>query len=130
MKRRPWTLLVILGAAFFLLLGRLGIPWTRLFPACPLHAFTGFDCPGCGGTRCAVKLMHGDLAGALAMNAFVVVFALAAAVWLGAAVWREWQGRPAPRIPPWSAWTLLAVFLIFGVTRNLPWWPFTLLAPH
>jgi hypothetical protein len=64
------------------------------------------------------------------MNAFLVVFAIAAAGWLGTAVWREWRDRPVPSVPPWLGWTLLVLFVGFGITRNLPWWPFTLLSPH
>jgi hypothetical protein len=31
-------------------------------------------------------------------------------------------------LPVW-AWSLAAFVLVFGLVRNLPWWPFTLLVP-
>ena len=30
-------------------------------PTCVMKLLTGFDCPGCGGTRAAWYLLHGDL---------------------------------------------------------------------
>jgi hypothetical protein len=52
-------------------------PWAplfaRLLPACPLHAWTGLPCPGCGATRAALALTRGDLAGALAHNPLVAL---------------------------------------------------------
>lgn len=74
--------------------------------------------------------MHGDLAGALAMNAAVVVIAASGLGVVGSAVWSEWQGRPAKGVPPWLAWFLAGMLVAFTVLRNLPWWPFSLLAPH
>jgi len=40
----------------------------HFFPQCPLHALTGLYCPGCGTTRVFHHLLHGDPAGAFAMN--------------------------------------------------------------
>ena len=93
---------------------------------------TGLHCPGCGGTRCATELLAGDLPGALAMNPVVVLLALGAAVLLFTAVVREWRGYPAalPQLPSWLAWGAAGLVIAFGLVRNLPWWPFTLLVPH
>jgi hypothetical protein len=74
--------------------------------------------------------MHGDLAGALAMNAAVVLIAAAGLGVVGNAVWSEWKGLPAKGVPPWLVWSLAGLLVAFTVLRNLPWWPFTLLAPH
>ena len=105
---------------------------TRLLPACAFRRITGLYCPGCGGTRCTKHLLNGDLPGALAMNPVIVVLFLVAASIIGIAVVREWKGRPDafPLIPGWLAWTLTVMVVGFALTRNLPWWPFTLLTPH
>jgi hypothetical protein len=64
------------------------------------------------------------------MNAAVAVIALSAAGLLLAGVWREWRGGTSlGRILPVWAWSLAAFVLVFGLVRNLPWWPFTLLVP-
>ncbi|MEK7950218.1 DUF2752 domain-containing protein [Luteolibacter soli] len=104
--------------------------WPTALPPCLVKHWTGLDCPGCGGTRCAVRLLQGDMAGALGMNAAVVLVAVSGVGVLGNAVWSEWHGRPAKGVPPWLAWSLAIFVVIFAVVRNLPWWPFTLLAPH
>lgn len=38
---------------------------------CPVRYFTGFRCPGCGTTTLMVRLVHGDVEGAIRANAFV-----------------------------------------------------------
>ncbi len=58
---------------------------SNLLP-CLSKAYLGFDCPGCGLQRSALRLLQGDFAGAfvlyppiyslLALGASVVVFAL------------------------------------------------------
>ena len=35
---------------------------------CPIHAVTGWYCPGCGGTRAIWALLRGDVVGALRDN--------------------------------------------------------------
>lgn len=40
---------------------------------CPIHALTGYYCPGCGGTRALLALGRGDVATAAHQNALVLV---------------------------------------------------------
>ena len=70
--------------------------WPALMPGCTVRRFTGLHCPGCGGTRCAIRLLDGDLTGALAMNAAVTVMALVFAGVIAAGVWQEWKGGTGP----------------------------------
>ena len=130
--RHPWTWLAAAGVLGLLLL-RVVWPGLRAnLPDCEVRRLTGLHCPGCGGTRCASELLAGDLPGALAMNPVVVLLALGAAVLLFTAVVREWRGYPAalPQSPSWLAWGAVGLVIAFGLVRNLPWWPFTLLVPH
>jgi hypothetical protein len=94
---------------------------TRFFPRCLLHATTGLHCPGCGSSRALHALAHGNVVAALGLNALTV---LALPVW-ALAVWR---GSAARWKPIWI-WTLLFVVVLYGVLRNIPAYPFTLLAP-
>src|SRR5664279_1548131 len=50
------------------------------YPICLFHELTGWNCPGCGGTRSVYALLHGNVALALKDNAlFVVLLAAASA---------------------------------------------------
>ena len=42
-----------------------------LIPNCFFHAFTGYYCPGCGGTRATFALLHGDILKSLFYHPFV-----------------------------------------------------------
>jgi hypothetical protein len=92
----------------------------KFFPKCPLHALTGLYCPGCGSTRAAHHLLHGDLAGAFAMNPLMVA---SAPVLVLLFFRRSWAMRP------WVAWTAFAALIVYCVLRNISAWPFILLAP-
>lgn len=130
LRRRPFTWLMVgVWALFFCLRGELSRVLDRL-PACEVRRWTGLYCPGCGGTRCARRLMEGDLAGALAMNPAVTLIAVVAAAVLLLGLRNEWRGEAGRRILPASlVWALAGFVVVFALTRNLPWWPFTLLAP-
>jgi hypothetical protein len=128
--RRPWTWLALAGALGVLVL-RLAWPaWPSAVPPCTVHRFTGLHCPGCGGTRGTVKMLEGDLMGAFSMNAAVTGVSLVFAGVIAAGVWQEWRGGKSRVFPSWLAWGLAGFVVAFGLVRNLPWWPFTLLVPQ
>jgi hypothetical protein len=96
-------------------------------PTCIIKMTTGFDCPGCGGTRAFYYLMHGNLPAAARHHA-MAVFAAPFLVWLYVAWFAQAAfGRtlPAPRITTRVIAVFLAVWMVFSVLRNLPWSPFT-----
>ena len=71
---------VLLTAAVFLLVPSLGEAFGRM--PCALRAMTGLYCPGCGGTRALIALMHGQLLKSLYCNAAVPYTILFAAVYM------------------------------------------------
>lgn len=92
-----------------------------VYPPCLFHRLTGLWCPGCGSTRALHQLLHGHLATAFRLNPL----AIALLPPVGYLVVR--RGRVAMK-PAWI-WSLLAVVVVFGVLRNVPVYPFTMLAP-
>jgi hypothetical protein len=94
---------------------------TSLFPICPLHRMTGLWCPGCGATRAFHQLLHGNVVAALRFNSLAIVM-------LPLAGYLMVRGDASTMKPAWI-WALLLVVVAFGVLRNIPVYPFTLLAP-
>ena len=98
-----------------------------VFPACPLHAATGLDCPVCGSTRAMHALFHGDLGGALSHNVLLIVL-LPVLAYLFVAWTAGRVGYTLPRLwRPWMKWGVAALALGFLVVRNLPFEAFTYL---
>lgn len=101
------------------------------YPRCPLFVLTGLYCPGCGALRAGHALLNGDVVAALDFNVFLTL----ALPFLAYALLRQGTqaatGRllPAPRLSARGARVLVAALLVFTVLRNLPFAPFTLLAP-
>ena len=103
---------------------------THIFPVCPLYALTGFACPGCGLTRGFHALFHGDVITALDFNALLPVWTVIF-VWIAISLSLYavrgkglWMWPTNPRFMS----VFLFVLLTFGILRNLPFYPFNLLA--
>ncbi len=99
------------------------------FPPCMFRAFTGWFCIGCGLTRALHALAHGDVLRAFSMNPLGII-TLALIPLLTAWSW-GWQPR---RLQPLMKVVMepklwLVLLPTYWVARNLPWFPFTLLAP-
>lgn len=98
-------------------------------PACPFLSITGLYCPGCGSTRSLHALGHFDVATALAMNPLlVIVLPVLAVLVLNTATARaKLPGLPGRLIADPRVWLWLLVS--YWILRNLPWPPFSWLAP-
>lgn len=107
-------------------------PGQASLPVCGLYATTGLHCPGCGATRALHQLLRGRLLWALHCNAFWVL-SLPPALYLAASEARRTvRGRPLAGDllrRPWFWISVAGLAVIFFVLRNLPFYPFDLLAP-
>lgn len=128
---RPWTLLgslvFLASIAAFLLQSKL----LGLMPPCMFYKWTGLHCPGCGGRRCVMMLAQGRIADAFHMNALVMAIFLGFSVFFLRQIVVEWKHGVVPPtvISSRFAWTIVWGIIGFWVLRNVPFWPFTLLAP-
>ena len=104
---------------------------SSLIPPCPFLALTGFHCPGCGTLRALHQLLNGHLTAAFGLNPLTILalpfvgYAFLSTLVLAA------TGRrlPAMVIPVAWIWALLGAIILFWVLRNIPIYPFSLLAP-
>jgi hypothetical protein len=105
-----------------------------LFPQCVFKKVTGFHCAGCGSTRAAHAMMHFDLETAFRKNSLLVVtfpLLLLGIVMEGSAwLWGERYRGPRVHLSTFWAWTVPVVIFGFWILRNVPVWPFELLAPR
>lgn len=103
----------------------------NVYISCTFKKVTGWDCAGCGGQRSLHHLLHFDLKEAIQYNAFLVLLSPYFLVLIYYAIKDFIYGTGYPK----SFWfsskiALIFVGLIFFYTfiRNLPYYPFTLLA--
>lgn len=124
------TGLLSAGILFLLYVRDPAVP--GFFPPCPFLWLTGLYCPGCGALRTLHELMHFHFAHALELNALVVLSALPLGVYLF--YWLlSFSGilpKPSLALPKPAYYAVLVILLAFWFLRNLPWYPFSLLAPH
>ena len=103
------------------------------YPKCTLYQATGIHCPGCGAGRAAHAALNGRLAQAFAYNPVAVVLLPVVGVVILLQLGRWLTGRKPPRAFVLDGrWIMLlaVVLILFMVLRNVPVYPFTLLAPH
>jgi hypothetical protein len=122
----------LLGLAALALLWRLEPTPGGPYPPCPIRAATGLLCPGCGTLRALHALVHGELGAAFRLNPLAM--SLLPLVLLGLV--QQWRPSAVPWLaapvlaPRWRVWVLFGLIVAFGVARNLPLEPFSLLAPR
>jgi hypothetical protein len=123
----PAAILACFGGAVAYVLAREPIDGAGDETTCLLKFTTGYDCPGCGGTRAFFFLLQGNLPAA-ARHHLVFVFAVpfltyAYLAWAANLVfgWRLPMLRPGPG----TVGLLMGAAGVFTILRNLPWEPFS-----
>ncbi|MBK1881643.1 DUF2752 domain-containing protein [Luteolibacter pohnpeiensis] len=133
-SRRKWWLWIVCSLPVWVMGRWLLVEYETTIrgfsPGCPLHRSTGLYCAGCGGTRAFFALVKGDPLLSMRMHPLLLPGVLFACAY-GIARWIEMKtGRCRVRISAHTGWVLFIGVIVFGIVRNFPWWPFTLLAPH
>jgi len=137
--RKSVRLFVLIGAPVLAAIGLFYIytfnPVTQkiLFFPCPVYSYTGLYCPGCGNTRALHALVHFDFAGMLDYNLlfpflFIILGWLLTGEYLNLLLGRRVLWLPKQVHPVIIALSCLAV-AAFTILRNVPVFPFTILAP-
>ena len=109
-----WILVMGTAYAIWFSFTGIGIP-------CPIRAVTGYRCPGCGITHCAVNLLHGRVREAFEANQFVFIFApfgLIYGIWRAVRYIRD--GSEEISIPETIVFAILFILAIaFAFYRNI-----------
>jgi len=137
--RRMGRLFVLIGTPLLAAAGFLYVfmfnpgSQSRLFIPCPVNATTGLYCPGCGNTRALHALVHLDFIGMLNYNllfpfVFVILGWLLTGEYLHLLMGRRILWLPKRVSPVIIALACVAV-VAFTILRNVPVYPFTILAP-
>lgn len=109
-----WILVMGTAYAIWFSFTGIGIP-------CPIRAVTGYRCPGCGITHCAVNLLHGRVREAFEANQFVFIlapFGLIYGIWRAVRYIRD--GSEEISIPETIVFAILFILAVaFAFYRNI-----------
>lgn len=126
-RQRPGlTTNVATALMAFFLIGAISLaiaivpPESAMMPRCPIRSLTGFYCPGCGLLRALHAAAGGRLVESVSFNALPLLIAPFLPLFLKARSESRWIISAA----------MLVIAVLFGVIRNIPCHPFTMLAPH
>jgi hypothetical protein len=126
--RRKWVapltlLLIAAGLTYVYFVD----PTSKRSIPCAFYEVTGLHCPGCGSTRAAHALVHGRLFAAIGYNPLAAIVLPVVAIRALLTIVRP---RQATKMLP-AAWVyaIFALVMAYWIGRNIPVYPFTLLAP-
>jgi len=106
--------------------------YSAYFPKCLFFTFTGFYCPGCGSQRAMVALLHADILAALHNN-ILFVLSLPFLIYSFIVFMRNTLNKNKIKLrffyDPLFVKIVIVLVIAFSILRNIPSYPFTLLAP-
>lgn len=119
----------ILGCVIICSLGFLYFLFVNFFGfgiPCPIHLITGIKCPGCGITTMFIAIANCDFKAAF--NANPLTFSLIPFfIFLFVYLTFKYFQHGYLKTGKWLNYILffiIGLYIIFGIVRNLPFWPF------
>lgn len=99
---------------------------------CLFYLITGFYCPGCGAGRACYSILHGKILDAFCYNPLMTILLPLIGLYIAARAidwWLTGGNHIDRKISVKMLVWVLVIILIYGVVRNIPLFPFELLAP-
>lgn len=107
-------------------------PAESLYPPCPFYYITGLYCPGCGSSRAVHNLLHGRFLKALDLNPLMVL-SIPFVLYLFISDMEIHLGKKVifkrPVFTHGVYIIIICLIIVYWVLRNIPFYPFTILAP-
>ena len=103
-----------------------------IFPKCTFHSLTGYHCPGCGSQRAIHSLLHLNFK-EVAGNNFLFLPATLLIIYhyLHPVYNRKFKAKlPNLFYMKNTPWVIFGIVVLFWILRNLPVFPFSVLAPN
>ena len=103
----------------------------QLFPKCIFHSVTSYHCPGCGSQRAIHNLLHLNFGGVVSNNFLFLPAMLLVAYHYIHPILNKLLQWELPNIFYYknTPWIIFGVVILFWILRNLPFYPFNILAP-
>jgi len=118
-----WITLIVMAVAYLIWRFALGCP---PISECWFYGNFHIYCPGCGGTRAVIALVHGHYLQSLYYHPAVLFIAVSIVAYLASqTIWRL-RGKRGMVLHYTDRWTdcVLAIFLINCAIRNFLWFKF------
>ena len=132
-QNKRLRLLVSIGTPLGAILFLASVLWTKKTPPCFFWELTGLYCFGCGAGRCLLALLRFDIYAAFRFHPLLILLLPFMAYYFCKLYFAFLIGRdlfPLPEIKGRAfGIAVLVAVIAFGVLRNIPVFPFTLLAP-
>lgn len=123
--------LILIGTILFVYIYKNFSPNQYLFPKCPVHSFTGLYCPGCGSQRAIHSFLNLNFKDVFSYNPLVGIILSAIVIDILLFTLNIKRFRPYTFLKTNRYFSLIVLYtvILFTIFRNIPVFPFTLLAP-
>jgi len=110
----------------------LGIFYFFITPKCILYDSTGFYCPGCGSQRATHQLFNFNIFGVLQQNVlYFISFFILGYHFIVTGMNTLFKKNIYNYVyHPKTPLVILTIIVVFWILRNIPYYPFNLLAPN
>ena len=121
----------VIGIVLFVVIYKLFNPNQYFFPKCPVHLITGLYCPGCGSQRSLHAFLNFHILEAFSTNLLVGLLITATIFDILFYFLKLEKLRPVNFLKTnrYISIVVLYLVIVFTILRNIPFYPFNILAP-